>query len=288
VTQLQIFFRTEQQALLNQSSSTTSGRVSTIATGLNLFTFQGVIATDRSSVVSTLDNAMVAVHANGAVSRLADLAMYGIPAGVTMHDGNLIVAVSAEESGDLLIRVTPSGKVSVIADLVEVCGSFGAPFGVAVGNGFYAVAIAADVSASTGCLVRVGMDGQVSMLADLPGQGIPFGVARWQEGFAVTVERGQLLQVSENGRFSTLVDLTKAGYGIPFGVANHGKQLVLTTNAGYVLDVAANGKITEMANLKAAGFGIPASVAIVPPSKTSSPACLVTTTSGNLLQVNFT
>lgn len=284
---MQIIFREEQQPLLNQLPPPNSNRVVTLATGLNLFTFQGVIGTDRGFLVATLDNAIVQVQANGKVSRLVNLAQYGSPAGVAEHNGNLIVTVSAEEMGDFLVRVAPNGKVSIIADLIDVCGGFGTPFGVAVGDGFYAVAIATDVSSSSGCLARVSFDGHVSIFADLPGQGIPFGVAPLQQGFAVTVEQGKVLHVVESGQFKTLADLAKTGYGIPFGIASYGNQLVLVTNEGYLLNLAIDGQTKEIANLKADGFGIPASVAIVPPKEGANPVCLVTTIGGNLLGVNL-
>jgi len=253
--------------------------LSTIATGLNLFTFQGVVATAGSIVVTTLDSCLVRVLPGGKTETLADLSQYGIPFGITEAAGNLVVVISAEESGDVLVRVAPDGRVLGVVDLSAICGSFGAPFGVAVAKESYAVTIATDVSASTGCLVKVTAAGAVTIMADLSVNGIPFDVTAFNGGFVVAQEKGSLVKVATDGTVSSLVNLAEAGYGIPFGVAVSRGNLIVTTNAGHLLEVSPTGAVTAIANVTADGLGIPSGIAVC------DRRYLVTTTTGNLLAV---
>jgi len=255
--------------------------VSTIATGLNLFTFQGVVATAGSIVVTTLDSRLVRVSLEGQTETLTDLSQYGIPFGLTQCAGNLVVAISAEESGDVLVRVAPDGRVLGVIDLSDLCGSFGAPFGVAIAKDGYAVTIATDVSASTGCLINVNHAGAITILADLSAYGIPFDVAALNGGFVVAQEKGNLVKVATDGTVTSLVNLVDAGYGIPFGVAVSQGQLIVTTNTGQLLQVSPKGAVTAIANLTADGFGIPSGIAVC------DCLYLVTTTTGNLLAVSL-
>jgi hypothetical protein len=263
--------------------------VSALATELNLFTFQGVAATQQGIVIATLDRTIVKVSPDGVLTPIADVSTFGIPAGVTESAHHLIVAVSAEEAGDCLVRVTPEGKVSLIADLSEICGGFGAPFGVATGRGFYGVAIATDVSASTGCLAKVSLMGQVSVLADLAGYGTPFAVASYSDLFIVAQENGAILQVSASGKVTPIVNLVETGYGIPFGVAIHHPNFLVTTNSGNLLQITPAGGVTVLADIRAEGFGLPAGVAVAVGDRTGAeaPTCIVTTTTGNLVQVSL-
>jgi hypothetical protein len=251
-----------------------------LASGLNLFTFQGVVIGQNSFVLTTLDNCLVKVSAEGEVTTLTDLSKYGIPAGIAEEKGNYIVAVSAEEGGDVLMRVTATGQARVIANLSEVCGGFGAPFGVAVVKDGYLVAIATDVNDSLGHLIKVDRKGRIATVADLTGYGLPFGVAVEGDRVVVAQETGHLLNVSPAGEVVPLVNLMKLGLGIPLGVALGHQKLIVTTNVGLVVQVDAKGFPSILADLTKAQFGIPAAIAL------RDRQLVVTTNSGYLLQIN--
>jgi hypothetical protein len=254
--------------------------VQPLASGLNLFTFQGVTTTNGAFVLSTLDGQLVQVAAEGQVKMLVDLSTYGMPAGITEEKGNYIVAVSPEESGDLLMRVTATGQATVLADLSEVCGGFGAPFGVAAVKDGYLVAIATDVNDSLGKLVKVNRKGQITTLADLTGYGLPFGIAVEGDLIVVAQETGHLVKVSPAGDVSPLVNLFKLGLGIPLGVTLWNQKVIATTNSGLVVRVDADGSPSILTDLTKVQFGIPAAIAHC------DHHLVVTTNSGFLLQVN--
>jgi hypothetical protein len=251
-----------------------------LASGLNLFTFQGVVMTHGDFVLTTLDSCLVQVSAEGKVKTLADVSKYGIPAGIAAEQGSYIVAVSAEESGDLLMRITSAGQPTVLADLSDVCGGFGAPFGVAVVKDGYLVAIATDVNDSVGRLIKVDRKGRITTVADLTGYGLPFGVAVDGDTIVVAQETGHLLNISSTGDVSPLVNLVKLGFGIPLGVTLGNQKVIATTNSGLVVQVGTDGVPVVLADITKAQFGIPAGIAL------RDRQLVVTTNSGYLLQIN--
>lgn len=253
--------------------------VSMMTTGLNILSFQGVTVSNGDCVVSTLDGDLLRVSLNGAIAKWVNLARFGVPAGVASVRGAIVVSVSAQESGNFLLRVDPNGKISSVADLSAIAGEFGAPFGVAVHlSYYYLVAISTDVIQSRGVVVRVTPAGKISQLAQLSSS--PIGIAAHPDRFAVTLEDGQLLRMDLSGAVSAIANFLDAGLGRPLGITYDQADLVVTTNTGLLVKVTPDGTLSTLVNLMEAGLGFPTAIATI------NHSYIVTTNEGYLLRIS--
>lgn len=255
--------------------------VSLIASGLNLLTFQGVTLSQGVIVVATIEGDLLRIQPNGSVASWVNLSRYGVPAGIVDRNGTIGVVLSAQEVGHALVQVAAGGQVSQVADLSDWAGEFGAPFGVAVQQGYcsdYVVTIATDVVRSIGLVVRVTLSGQVSRLATLASS--PFGIVAQGNRLFVTQQNGQLLQISA-GKVTSIANLIEANLGIPLGVTGDREGCVVTTNAGWLVRVVSDSPdpLLPLVNVLEAGFGIPGSIACF------NNGWVVATSGGNLLYV---
>ncbi|MEP0917685.1 hypothetical protein NC981_12710 [Leptolyngbya sp. DQ-M1] len=179
---------------------------------------------------------LLRVQPDGKVETIADLTrrsgFYGAPFGVIVEQGDYIVTLATDviDSASELIRVSPTGEISLIANLTL----FGNPFGLVVQDQSIVVA------QSYGQLVRV-EKGKASTIVDLKAQGfgIPFDVTIWRGQLTATTNSGRVVQVDANGKVKTIADLAKAKYQIPSGIATLGEDLIVTTNGGFVLRISA-------------------------------------------------
>lgn len=256
-------------------------RVETIAQGLNTFTLQGVAVTARGYVVPLLDGTLLQITPAGARSSLTNLqqADLGIPFAVVERQGSIIATTSDYLPRHFLVQVSSSGSIQTIADLSEVSGFFGAPFGVALSGTDYIVTLSTDVTESTGLLIRVKPTGTIAEIANLSEYGNPFGVVVQNDEFVVAQQKGHLLRVRPDGKVSVIVDLAKAGFGIPFNVTVLEAELFVTTNTGLVVRIK-DGTPTTIVNLLPQKLGIPSGIAV------SGSDLIVTTNSGYLLRLH--
>ncbi len=253
--------------------------VSLVTQGLQIIPFQGVALSDGDIIVPTLDRGLLRVKQNLEVVTLADVSGYGVPFGIAENNGSFLVTISALEAGDRLLRITKSGFFFTIAQLSQVCGSFGGPFGVAASDDFIVVGTASDVASSQGHLIRLERNGSISTLADMAGFGIPFAVTTSNNGFIVGCSSGDLLRVGWDGEVTPIVNLVSAGKGIPFDVVEVDNLLIVTSNTGNLLQVNLDGTVSTIIDLGARGLGIGSGVAVW--NKTY----IVTTNTGNLLRI---
>lgn len=256
-------------------------QISIVAEKLNIYTLQRVAVRQNQIVVPTLDGQLLSVTAQGASTILADLlkAELGIPFGIVDQGDDVIVTVSNYTPDHYLVRVKPDGQVSTIANLSQLCGEFGAPFGVAVYQNQYWVTLSPDVAASKGQLLSISPTGKITPIAVLNSFGIPFGITVWNGAAVIAQSYGQLVQVSPTGITKTIVDLQALKFGIPFDVAVWQNQLVATTNTGQVVRIDAAGTVTTIADLAQEKRGIPAGIAV------SGNDLIVTTNSGFLIRI---
>lgn len=264
---------------LQQSSRTT--KVSLVTQGLQIIPLQGVAVSDGNIIVPTLDRGLLRVNQNQEVVTLADVSRYGVPFGIAQNNGSFLVTISALEAGERLLRVTKSGFFFTIAELSQVCGSFGGSFGVAASDDFIVVAIASDVASSQGRLIRLERNGSISTLADMTGFGIPFAVTASNNGLTVGCSSGDLLRVGWDGAVTPIVNLVSAGFGIPFDLVEVDSNLIITSNTGNLLQVERDGTVSSIIDLSANGLGIGSGVAVW------DRTYIVTTNTGNLLRIDI-
>lgn len=264
---------------INSQQVSRTTKVSLVTQGLQIIPLQGVAVSDGDIIVPTLDRGLLRVKQNQEVVTLADVSRYGIPFGIAQNHGSFLVTISALEAGDCLLRVTKSGFFFTIAQLSQVCGSFGGPFGVAASDDFIVVATASDVANSQGRLIRLQRNGSISTLADMGDFGIPFAVTASNNGFIVGCESGDLLRVNSDGAVTPIVNLVSAGFGIPFDLVEVDNLLIVTSNTGNLLQVNYDGTVSTIIDLSANGLGIGSGVAVL--DKTY----IVTTNTGNLLRI---
>ncbi len=252
----------------------------TIAQGLNLYTLQGVAVSPIGFGVPTLDGEVLQISPMGEIVPLVNLQtlQLGIPFAIAADHADWVVTTSDYFPNHHLVRVSPAGKVTPIADLSELSGDAGAPFGVTVSNGDYIVTLSTDVVEATGLLLRVSATGVITKIAELI-DGNPFGVVTMGKDFVVAHSKGQLLRVTPQGEKSLIFDVQRAGFGLPFGVAVWNDNLLVTTNLGWVVTVDRQGKGVAIVDLLKAGFGVPSGIAV------SDHGVIVTTNSGYLLKI---
>ncbi len=256
-------------------------QISIVAEKLNIYTLQRVAVRQGEIVVPTLDGQLLTVTDQGTSRVLADLlkAELGIPFGIVEQGDDVIVTVSNYSPDHYLVRVKRNGQISTIANLSQLCGEFGAPFGVAVYQNQYWVTLSPDVSASKGLLLSISPTGKITPIAPLDAFGIPFGIALWNNSAVIAQSYGQLVQVSATGTAKTIVDLQALKFGIPFDVAVWQNQLVATTNTGQIVRVDATGNVSTIADLTKEKRGIPAGIAV------SGNDLIVTTNAGFLIRI---
>ncbi len=260
-------------------------RLSLITSGLKMMTFHEVAVSDGQLIVATLEGDLLKISLDGTVTKWVNLVRYGIPAGVVNMQGTIAVTLSAQESGHFLMQVSPEGKITETADLSQLAGEFGAPFGIAAHGGYYPyylVAIVTDVTGSGGLIVRVTPSGKVSQLVQLPSS--PFSIAAAGDRIFVTQEDGNILQISLTGQVEPIANLIEAGLGIPLAITNsipdsQGTCLV-TTSMGWLVQILSDGALSPLVNIQEAGFGLPTTLTAI------NDSYIVATITGNLLRVD--
>ena len=256
-------------------------QVSVIAEKLNIYTLQSVAISQGNFIVPTLDGQLLKVTPQGTSSILVDLlkAELGVPFGIADHGDDVIVTVSAYEPQHYLVRVKPDGTYAKIADLSNLSGLYGAPFGVTVYQDEYWVTHSQDVIGDKSQLLRVSTNGTITAIADLTQFGSPFGIVVRHRDFIVAQSFGHLVQVSPMGKVSSIVNLKELGFGLPFDVAVWGDRLVVTTNQGQVVQVTTDGKPSLIIDLTQQKLGIPSGVVV------NEDDLIVTTNGGFVLKI---
>lgn len=257
-------------------------QISIVAEKLNIYTLQRVAVRRNQFIVPTLSGQLLSVTPQGTSTVLADLlqADLGIPFGIVDQGDDVIVTVSNYTPDHYLVRVKQNGQISTIANLSQLCGEFGAPFGVAVYQNQYWVTLSADVVASKGQLLSISPTGKITSIATLDSFGIPFGITVWNNAAVIAQSSGQVVQVSPTGATKTIVDLQALKFGIPFDVTVWQNQLVATTNAGQVVRINAAGNVSTIVDFAKQKRGIPAGIAII------GNDLIVTTNSGFLIRIS--
>jgi hypothetical protein len=269
--------------LAPQSPTETTPRVTVLAKDLKLQTLQGLTVSQDQVIVPTLEGQLLQVTPDGTTSVLVDLlkAELGIPYGMNTQDGTVIATVSSYDPLHYLVAVKADGSFSKIADLTEISGVFGAPFGVAVDHDRYVVAGSTDVVSGEGLLYAVSPQGEIAKLVDLKEFGNSFSIVVHQKQFFVTQEKGQLLRIRPDAKtepVSILADLIQAGLGHPFGLAGRGEDLFVSLGSGWIITVDMSGKISTLVNLLP-NYGVPSGLAVL------QDQLIVATNSGYLLQI---
>ncbi len=262
--------------------------VSTIVSGLKLLTFQGITVTGVNLVVATVEGEILRIDADNKVTNWVNIFDFGIPTGIVNYNDGVVVALSGQESGHFLMQVTRQGQVSLIAELSQVVGEFGAPFGVAVHKNYdpyYIVAASTDVIGSAGVVARVSPAGQVRVLARLPSS--CFGIVgnypnieSKGDRIVVTQEDGRLLEVALSGEVTEIVNLNEVGLGSPLGIACNEDSLAVTTSTGWLVLIDSQGKSLPLINLVDAGMGEPTTITSLDDD------WVVATKAGDLLRIS--
>jgi hypothetical protein len=144
-----------------------------------------VVTLSTDTVEST--GLLLRVSAGGTIATIATLTEFGNPFGVVMSGGNFVVAQSKGQ----LVRVSPIGKISVIADLNAT--GFGIPLMIAAQNeDLY-------VTTTLGLVIKVDRLGKVQPIIDLlkARYGIPSGIACSGNDLIVTTSSGYLLKICD-------------------------------------------------------------------------------------------
>ncbi len=205
------------------------------------------LTTQGDTVIATTsgflgDHYLVRVDATGQPHKIADLSAasgdYGGPFGVVVGDGKntrndtadyfVTLSPDATAATGSLLRVTPQGQISTLADLSE----FGIPFAIIRDREDFVIA------QQKGWLTRVSPQGQVSAIVNLvqAGLGIPFGVARWHDHLVATTNAGLVVRVGLDGQgAAAIANLLDRKYGLPAGIVVHDQNLIVSTNGGYLL-----------------------------------------------------
>ncbi|MBR8830506.1 MAG: hypothetical protein N5P05_003966 [Chroococcopsis gigantea SAG 12.99] len=235
--------------------------VAIVAQGLQFLNFQGVTTLGNILIAATLEGKLIQITPDGVVIPWVDLTRYGIPTGIVGHDNIVIVLLSAQETGHFLMGVTTGGQISTIADLSDLIGEFGAPFGVSVHQGYYPyywVALSTDVVSSLGLVARITPSGKVSVLSSLPSS--PFGIASNADTLLVTQEDGNILRIAPDGQIISVANLVRLNYGIPLDITYHQSRWIITTNGGWLIALDTDGNVSPLINLQTAGYGIPSTL----------------------------
>lgn len=258
--------------------------ISVIATDLKIHTFQGVVIDGDSFVVPTFDHNLLRVQRDGSRSTLVQFCRgfecetFGAPFGIVRRDRTFLVTVTGYQNGGRILQVAPDGSYRTYADLSSITQA-GGLFGITESQGNLFVAVSPDAFQSTGSLVKVGTNGDISTVADLSEHGMPFAVVEYQGQMVVAQAEGKLVQVTPQGQVSVLSDLTKQDLGIPLAVMVSQGDLIAAMNKGILVKVNPDGSATPLVNLLEARRGIPVGLA------DGGDRWIVTTTGGFLLKV---
>ncbi len=231
-------------------------------------------------MVATLDGDLVQISSDGAIALLANVSRFGVPTGITSNGEAIEVVLSAQESGHFLVRVVAANKMSVVADLSQLAGEFGAPFGIAAHDGYYPyylVTISTDVVGSGGLVARVSASGKVSELARL--SSTPFGIVAISDGAIATLEDGQVVKISTAGEVLTIANLVEADLGIPLGITCEQNHYLVTTAKGWLVQIETDGTLTPVINILAEKFGPPTAITCFQDRR------IMLTSTGNLLSM---
>lgn len=267
---------------------------SLLAADLPLLSFQGVTLDRGEIILATIEADLLRICPDGMVKRWVNVARYGIPTGITNLNGEIAVAISAQESGHFLLTVSPTGEIKTIADLSQAAGEFGAPFAVTCHQGhypYYVVSICPDVLRSGSVILKVAPSGKVTPLATLPASA--FGLVDTGTGVLVTQDDGTIRQITPSGKVIDLINVAEAGFGVPFGIAKYQGGYAITTNTDWVLEVAIAQSptptpaspevtLTPLCNCQEAGFPLPTSLVAI------DDRLIVATGKGNLLRIDST
>lgn len=256
--------------------------ISSLATGLNLLTFQGITSDEKNIFVTTIEADILKIALDGSITPWVNLSRYGIPTGITKLNQMIIVVLSAQETGHYLLQVSPSGKIDIIADLSDLVGEFGSPFGITARNSYYPyyfIAISTDVVSSNGLVARVTTTGKVSIVAKLPVT--PFDIVHIDDHLIVTREDGYLSIINLDGKVTDWVDLKGQNFGNPFGITAVDERIFVTTTTGFVLTVTPDGSIVPLVNIAEIGWGFPTSVTTV------EDRAIVATSTGTILAITI-
>jgi hypothetical protein len=256
--------------------------VTVLASGLKLLSFQGVTTFEGQIIVATVEADLIRVLPDGTLKPWVNLARYGIPTGIVGLKDTIAVALSAQESGHFLIQVTKQGKISTLADLSTLAGEFGAPFAVAVHEGYYPyylVAISTDVTGSAGLIARVLSTGKTTVLTTL--SNTSFGISIGEDYAIATQENGAVLKIDFTGEISTLANLKQTEFGNPLDITRFEDAWIITTTQGWLVALKLDGTLSPIVNLAEIGKGLPTTLT------TYDRSLIVATQAGNLLQVAF-
>ena len=179
---------------------------------------------------------LIQVTPEGKISSIADLSPFvgpfGEPLGIAARLGYYpyyLVAISTDvvSSVGIVVRVTPSGRVSQLASLLS------SPFGIA------ASADRVIVTQEDGNLLQISPAGKLSAIANLvqAGFGIPLGVALDGDSCIVTTNLGWLIRVNPDGTESPLVNFLDAGLGNPTTIVASDRSYIVATTTGNLVRV---------------------------------------------------
>lgn len=254
--------------------------VTVLASGLKLLSFQGVTTFQNAIVVATNEADLIRVESDGTLTPWVNMARLGIPTGIVGVKDALIVALSAQESGHFLAQVSKQGKLSVLADLSNLAGEFGAPFAVAAYEGYYPyylVAVSTDVVGSAGLIARVTPAGKITVFSTL--KKTSFGVGIGNDYAIATQDDGQIVKIDFNGVARPIADLAQTQLGIPLDLTRLKEDWVIVTSSGWLVALKPDETVVPVVNIAEFGHGAPTTVT------TFADQLILATQAGKLLQV---
>jgi hypothetical protein len=249
----------------NPSAKTVNGvRLTILSKNLRLVGLQGIAAIQDRVIVPTVDGEVMSISAIGEMNVLTNLlsAQIGVPFGVCPIDSGVVMTVSGFDPVHYLMQVSLDGQYETIADLSDISGFYGAPFGVAAYDGGFIVAGTTDVIAGDGALFQVGSQGEISQLVALKQFGNALDVVVQQGQFITLHEKGDLLRVSPAGEVTAIVNLVEAGLGIPFKLAPQAENLLIVTSTGHIVRVDPSGNPAPIVELFKPIYSTPLGIAL--------------------------
>ncbi len=190
---------------------------------------------------------LLTVSPSGEIKTIADLSEaageFGAPFAVSLHQGHYpyyLVSICTDvlRSGSTILKVTPSGKVTTLATLSA--SAFGL---VDAGSGVL-------VTQDDGMIRQITAAGQVIEIVDVAeaGYGVPFGIAHYQGGYAITTNTDWVLQLaiapltqstpaSPEYTLSPLCNCQEAGFPLPTALVAIGDRLIVATGKGNLLRI---------------------------------------------------
>ncbi len=188
---------------------------------------------------------LLTVSPTGEMKTIADLSQasgeFGAPFAVSIHQGHYpyyLVSICTDvlRSGSTILKVTPSGKVTALGTLPA--SAFGL---VDAGTG-------AIVTQDDGMIRQITPAGKVIDIVDVgkAGFGIPFGIAHYQGGYAITTNTDWVVQLaiapptdstpaSPEYTLSPLCNCQQAGFPLPTSLVAMDETLIVATGKGNLL-----------------------------------------------------